>query len=830
MGRKKNKSSKPKVNKNTSNKTAQNSAKPSDASTSISQSVAVQKPDANQQVARDEQSRHDHVSKRDEFERSRSDSSRHDSECESSHDKSRTSLSQGHHQQFSVLQESTTSSAAELTQEALTIHTQLLHADEDTAQAESAASVSTAAAAVEKGETPKRCSLASHDDVESGVGTFSVQSSDVIHREDTFNIDVQDEMCCDAEVYDHVTSGVAGSPNTLATSDDKICDATGRHSGASDAASSDHKQQRTGQAQAEIADATSSSPTTLSRQTSRDAAMSQSLSRDTGSGNLISSQSLPFSTLSKSSTGYAFHSTGSEFALTTSQSIGDDLNDDVMAQSTNTQSRAVEAATAADDDNDIVSPRDFSSRDSLSHDAKQSSRADDAASCRQSLEHDLESSVDSALPVNHHIKFSDPGVSLFDELQQCRTSDSFSSRSAAADAAAAAAAGDSPGKSRADLQLPQSPDKSRSSCRADAGNDTLGSVDAQIELGNVNERDDVIASKHQPLVDSAGDSPLSISDLSKQSKSMTSSIKEADATSSAASDTLPSVEASRSVHTMSDGDEHLMQSYLQQLRRNDAPVNSQSVSLRYRDTRSFDVRSNTSSERLLPSERSSDNLHESVDAYSDAAADDDIVVRELHDSDLSLNQSHLLEQSVDEILENREHVSNTVASMNQEIENLRAENNQLYSEMTSYRKACKQYKSKVGELDGYLRALRGQVKTAEIKLAEVNTQRQNVTSSSAMTDNALLLNTAVQVAAASYNAETQITVPTVNRSCQSERSGDGEKLTVDRHTLTVETSCGVAGSGSGEDLAAAGTTRQTDLARAGVMLDQILRQVNGAAG
>ena len=281
---------------------------------------------------------------------------------------------------------------------------------------------------------------------------------------------------------------------------------------------------------------------------------------------------------------------------------------------------------------------------------------------------------------------------------------------------------------------------------------------------------------------------------------------------------------------MSDGDEHLMQSYLQQLRRNDAPVNSQSVSLRYRDTRSFDVRSNTSSERLLPSERSSDNLHESVDAYSGAADDDDIVVRELHDSDLSLNQSHLLEQSVDEILENREHVSNTVASMNQEIENLRAENNQLYSEMTSYRKACKQYKSKVGELDGYLRALRGQVKTAEIKLAEVNTQRQNVTSSSAMTDNALLLNTAVQVAATSYNAETQITVPTVNRSCQSERSGDGEKLTVDRHTLTVETSCGVAGSGSGEDLAAAGTTRQTDLARAGVMLDQILRQVNGAAG
>ena len=94
-----------------------------------------------------------------------------------------------------------------------------------------------------------------------------------------------------------------------------------------------------------------------------------------------------------------------------------------------------------------------------------------------------------------------------------------------------------------------------------------------------------------------------------------------------------------------------------------------------------------------------------------------------------------------------------------------------------------------------------------------------------MTEHALLLNTAVQAEALSYNAETQITVPTINRACQMD-GGDDDRapLTVDKHTLTVETS-GLPMAENPEKV-----EKKRDLAKASAMLEKILRPMNTIAG
>lgn len=356
-------------------------------------------------------------------------------------------------------------SSSQLTQEALSAHTHLLQAsdDDDSSSAAAVAGLPSGAGSLPGSSSVahnKRHSMTSHDDVESGVGTYSVQS-EMTHRDDTFmeEPDVEPDV---AEVVDELV-------HLDNNSDEGDREGAGNDNDAAQAEkAADVKQDKSHIEKQSSSDLTSSqTAATLSRQSSHDLGMTSS--RGLGGATASSYMTSSLSTMSRTSTGYAYHSTGSDLAaLTSTHSVDDpdldqpevevekvtseghiqevveevseanyddemllsDLQDESRVSGTKSSDTHLSATTRGSDIDKIAqdqTPTRLSIDTSVATTPRSPASLGSTQERRRvsgggvsggGVDYDLESSIDS-VQVRHAIRFSNPGLSLFDELQMC---------------------------------------------------------------------------------------------------------------------------------------------------------------------------------------------------------------------------------------------------------------------------------------------------------------------------------------------------------------------------------------------------------------------------
>ena len=184
-------------------------------------------------------------------------------------------------------------------------------------------------------------------------------------------------------------------------------------------------------------------------------------------------------------------------------------------------------------------------------------------------------------------------------------------------------------------------------------------------------------------------------------------------------------------------------------------------------------------------------------------------------------------KEVEAIIQDREHVSTVLTNMNQEIENLRMENRHLYGEMTMYRNACKQYRGKSDSMGGYIKNLRSHVKSLEIQMADINSQRQNMKTGFTMTDNVVLLTASTQVIPVMYDAHIQTENSALNKGVQVDNPIKSKIKCVDNFTSTVDDHQGLPLS-SGPFIGESTVTEESQKkvpAKASFIVDKLLQQM-----
>ena len=451
---------------------------------------------------------------------------------------------------------------------------------------------------------------------------------------------------------------------------------------------------------------------------------------------LMASQSLPMSMSTKSTSGFAFHSTGTatDLALTSTRSFDNEFDDDEdMTSASHHASKSDEHVTSSSrDDVTVRTPETIQNKnhqhditavsqsvESLPRDVTRRSVHDssmESGQRRVTLEHDVESSLDSSqqLLAMHGVRSSavgvDRGMSLFDELQLCRTpsvatNDGTTSMKS------------TPAKSaRSSVHFVTSPE-----VVGDIGRKLLSRASLDEEEDHQNEEE-----RHQDAHDDVDASRDDIFD-----------------------DVIDR-----------EGERHeLLAEYRLRLQNDDVRAEE------------------------IDDELSRSSFHHSVTS--------DSVVDDVSSARYSLVDAH---GAVEEMESRDMQTSATFATMNDEIASRRRENNELYEKMTRHRRAGKHLRQKCDDFEKYARSLREQIKDAEIKLAASQSQRLDVTNAFTMTHTPLLLNSSAQAVCLRHNVECQVSVLTVNRWCQSESDLSLDPtLKVDRHTLTVETA-GVDGN------------------------------------